>query len=70
MNLTTKQLTPKEIAIRQELKATIAEINAQIEAELRKLSPLLGEEVTTMASPGHFVLALELDVPRREVKVK
>jgi hypothetical protein len=59
----TKQLTPKEQAVRQELMATLAEINAQIEAELRKLSPLLGEEVTT-------ILALELDIPQREVKAK
>lgn len=60
----TTQLTPQEQAERQVLQATIDELNAQIEAALRKLSPLLGERVTT-------ILALELDIsPAQLERVK
>lgn len=48
-------LTPQEQAVRQELEMTLAEINAQIETELAKLMPILGDKVTA-------ILAMELDV--------
>lgn len=51
----TTQLTPQEQAVRQELEATLAGIQAQIEAELAKLLPLLGDQTTA-------ILAMELDV--------
>jgi hypothetical protein len=45
-----------------ELKATIAEINALIEAELNKLMPILGEETTA-------TLAMELDIDPARLKL-
>lgn len=53
----TNPLTPQEQAERERLQRILDDLNGQIEAELRKLSPLLGEEVTT-------ILALELDIGR------
>lgn len=55
------QLTPQELAVRQELEATLADINAQIEAELAKLLPLLGDKTTA-------ILAMELDVNPAHIK--
>lgn len=55
------ELTPQELAIRRELEATLAEIQAQIEAELAKLLPLLGDETTA-------ILAMELDVNPVHIK--
>lgn len=57
----TQPLTPQEIAIRRELTATLAGINAQIEAELARLLPLLGDKTTA-------ILAMELDVNPANLK--
>lgn len=51
------KLTPQEQAERERLQRILDDLNDQIEAELRKLSPILGEEVTT-------ILALDLDIGR------
>jgi hypothetical protein len=45
----------EELAVREELEATLAEIQTQIETELAKLLPLLGDEATA-------ILAMELEV--------
>lgn len=45
-----------------ELEAAIAEINALIEAELVKLLPVLGEEMTA-------IIAMELDIDPDRLKL-
>jgi len=50
-----EKLTPQELVVRQKLEATLAEINAQIETELARLLPLLGDKTTA-------ILAMELDI--------